>query len=61
VVANANAAINAALKDKSVVDSLAIMGLVPQGSTPAEMDRSQKEENVRWGPLVKKVGFTAES
>jgi tripartite-type tricarboxylate transporter receptor subunit TctC len=61
VVANANAAINAALKDKSVVDSLAIMGLVPQGSTPAEMDKSQKEENVRWGPLVKKVGFTAES
>lgn len=61
VVANANAAINAALKEKSVIDSLALMGLVAQGSTPAEMDKSQKEENVRWGPLVKKVGFTAES
>jgi tripartite-type tricarboxylate transporter receptor subunit TctC len=61
VVANANAAINAALKDKSVVDSLALMGLVAQGSTPAEMDKSQKEEHVRWGPLVKKIGFTAES
>jgi tripartite-type tricarboxylate transporter receptor subunit TctC len=61
VIANANAAINAALKEKSVVDSLALMGLVAQGSTPAEMDKSQKEENVRWGPLVKKVGFTAES
>lgn len=61
VVANANAAINAALKEKSVIDSLALMGLVAQGSTPAEMDKSQKDENVRWGPLVKKVGFTAES
>jgi tripartite-type tricarboxylate transporter receptor subunit TctC len=61
VIANANAAINAALKDRSVIDSLALMGLVAQGSTPAEMDKSQKEENLRWGPLVKKVGFTAES
>ena len=61
VVANANAAINGALKDKAVVDSLAVMGLVAQGSTPAEMDKSQRDEFQRWGPLVKKVGFTAES
>jgi tripartite-type tricarboxylate transporter receptor subunit TctC len=61
VVANANAAINAALKDKVVVDSLATFGLVAQGSTPAEMDKSQKDEFTRWGPLVKKIGFTAES
>lgn len=61
VLANANAAINAALKQKSVVDSLAVMGLVAQGSTAAEMDKSQKDEYTRWGPIVKKIGFTAES
>jgi tripartite-type tricarboxylate transporter receptor subunit TctC len=61
VIANANAAINAALRERSVIDSLATMGLVAQGSTPAEMDRSQREEFARWGPVVKKVGFTAES
>jgi tripartite-type tricarboxylate transporter receptor subunit TctC len=61
VVAAANAAIVAALKDKTVIDSLAIQGLVPVGSTPEEMDRSQKAEFERWGPLVKKIGFTAES
>lgn len=61
VIANANAAINAAIKDRTVIDSLALMGLVAQGSTVAEMDKSQKDENVRWGPLVKKIGFTAES
>ena len=61
VVANANAAINQALKDRSVIDSLALMGLVAQGSTPAEMEKSQRDEFTRWGPLVKKIGFTAES
>ena len=61
VVANANAAINLALKEKSVNDSLNVVGLVAQGSTSAEMEKSQKDEFMRWGPIVKKVGFTPES
>ena len=61
VVAAANAAINAALKDKSVIDSLATSGLIARGSTSEEMAASQKAEADRWGPLVKKIGFTAES
>jgi tripartite-type tricarboxylate transporter receptor subunit TctC len=61
VVAAANAAINQALKEKTVIDSLALMGLAAQGSTPAEMDKSQKDEHTRWGPLVRKIGFTADS
>ncbi|HSV51973.1 MAG TPA: Bug family tripartite tricarboxylate transporter substrate binding protein [Burkholderiaceae bacterium] len=61
VVAAANAAINAAIKDKSVVDSLAVVGLIAQASSADEMARSQKAEFERWGPLVKKIGFTAES
>jgi tripartite-type tricarboxylate transporter receptor subunit TctC len=61
VVASANAAINVALKEKSVIDSLAATGLIAKGSTPEEMARSQKAEFDRWGPLVKKIGFTAES
>jgi tripartite-type tricarboxylate transporter receptor subunit TctC len=61
VINAANAAINAAIKDKSVIDSLAVVGLIAQGSTVEEMARSQRVEFERWGPLVKKVGFTAES
>ena len=61
IIAAANAAINAALKEKSVIDSLAIVGLIPQGSTPEEMARWQKAEYDTWGPLIKKIGFTAES
>jgi len=61
VIAAANAAINAALKDKSVVDALAVVGLIPHGSTPEEMARWQESESKHWGPLIKKIGFTAES
>ncbi|MEJ6023716.1 Bug family tripartite tricarboxylate transporter substrate binding protein [Ramlibacter sp. PS4R-6] len=61
VVAAANAAIAQALKEKTVVDSLALMGLVAHGSTPADMEKSQRDELNRWGPIVKKIGFTAES
>lgn len=60
-IASANAAINAALRDKAVIDSLALVGLVANGSTAAEMAADQKAEYVRWGPLVKQIGFTAES
>jgi tripartite-type tricarboxylate transporter receptor subunit TctC len=60
-IAAANAAITTALKDKTVVDALAIVGLVAHGSTPQEMAADQKAEFERWGPLVKQIGFTAES
>ena len=50
-----------ALKEKSVIDSLGITGLIARGSTMEEMAVSQKTEFDRLGPLVKKIGFTAES
>lgn len=61
VVAAANAAINQGLKDKSLVDGLGVVGLVAHGSTQDEMARSQRAELERWGPLVKRIGFTADS
>ncbi|WP_198968805.1 Bug family tripartite tricarboxylate transporter substrate binding protein [Xylophilus sp. ASV27] len=57
----ANAAINQALRERSVQDSLAVVGLIVQGSTPQAMAASQQSEYERWGPLVKKIGFSAES
>jgi hypothetical protein len=41
--------------------NLATSGLIATGSTFAETVRSQKEEFDRWGPLVMRIGFTAES
>jgi len=61
VVKAANTAVLAAVRDKAVVDALAVMGLTAVGSTPEAMAESQKTESERWGPLVKKIGFTAES
>ena len=61
VVQAANAAINAALKDKMVIDSLAVVGLIPRGSSIEEMAQSQQSESAHWGPLIKKIGFSAES
>ena len=61
VIASANAAINAALKDKSVIDSLAIQGMIPVGGTPSQMAADQKAQFDYWGPIVKKIGFTAEA
>ena len=61
VIDNANAAINAALKAATVVSSLGTFGLVAQGSTVREMDKSQRDAFFRWGPLVKHIGFTGQS
>lgn len=61
VIAAASAGIAAALKDKAVIDALGVVGLFPYSLGPEEMARSQKAEFDRWGPLVKKIGFTAES
>lgn len=61
VVTNANQAINAALKEKTVIDSLALSAMVPVGGSPEDMAKSMKHYFDFWGPLVKKIGFTAES
>lgn len=61
VITNANAAINAALKEKSVIDSLALSGMVPVGGGADDMAKSMQYYFEFWGPLVKKIGFTAES
>jgi len=61
VITNANAAINAALKEKSVIDSLAVSGLVPIGGTADAMAKDLKAQFDAWGPIVKRIGFTAES
>ena len=61
VVDAANAAINAALKDKSVQDSFQVVGLIPYGGTPAEQLKSSQVEFERWGPLIKRIGFTVDA
>ena len=44
-----------------MVDGLAVMGLEAKSSTPQELATLLKQSYDRWGPIVKKIGFTADS
>jgi tripartite-type tricarboxylate transporter receptor subunit TctC len=61
VVQHVNTALRAALAQKDVVDGLAVMGLETTSSTPEQLAKLLRESYDRWGPIVKKIGFTADS
>ncbi len=61
VVNRANAILRTALAQKDVIDGLAVMALESKSSTPQELATLLKESYDRWGPIVKKIGFTADS
>jgi tripartite-type tricarboxylate transporter receptor subunit TctC len=61
VVLRANEALRAALGHQDVVDGLALMGLEATSSTPADLATRVKADHARWGPIVHKIGFTADS
>ena len=50
-----------ALAQKDVVDGIAVMGLEAKSSTPQELGTLLKSSYDQWGPIVKKIGFTADS
>ena len=61
VVQKANAAVRAALASADVIDGLAAMGLEAKSSSPADLAAILKADADKWGPIVKAIGFTAES
>lgn len=61
VVQRANTALRAALADRETVDGLALMGLEAKSSSPAELAAMLKADSERWGPVVKAIGFSADS
>lgn len=61
VVMRVNQALRDALKSKDVIDSLSMAGLETVSSTPEDLAARQKADFDRWGPIVRKIGFTADS
>jgi tripartite-type tricarboxylate transporter receptor subunit TctC len=61
VVRRLNGALVAALASPDLVAGLEVMGLEAKSSTPAELAALLQADHARWGPLVKAVGFTADS
>jgi tripartite-type tricarboxylate transporter receptor subunit TctC len=61
VVQRANAALRSALASQDVIDGLELMGLESRSSSPTELAAMLKADQERWAPLIKAIGFTAES
>jgi tripartite-type tricarboxylate transporter receptor subunit TctC len=55
------AALRTALTSPQVIEGLAQMGLEAKPSTPAELAATLKKDSERWAPLIKTIGFTADS
>ena len=61
VVDRLNAALKTVLADPDTVEKIGLMGLESDWSAPADLAALLDADTVRWGPLVKKIGFTADS
>jgi tripartite-type tricarboxylate transporter receptor subunit TctC len=60
VVQRLNAEINRALKDKTVIEQFAAVGLYPIGGTPEELGALLKREIEHWARVVRDSGATAD-
>jgi tripartite-type tricarboxylate transporter receptor subunit TctC len=61
LVTRVNAALRTALADKNVVDGLATFGLEAMASSPAEFAALLRTDTAKWAPIVKTIGFTADT
>jgi tripartite-type tricarboxylate transporter receptor subunit TctC len=61
VVQRANAALRSALAARETVEGLELMGLEAKSSSPGELAAMLRADSDRWAPLIKSIGFTAES
>ncbi|RYZ12185.1 MAG: twin-arginine translocation pathway signal protein [Comamonadaceae bacterium] len=61
VVARANAALKTALASKDVIDGLNTFGLEVMSSSSSELADIVAQDAMRWAPIVKRIGFTAEA
>ena len=60
VVQRLNAEINRALKDRTVIEQFAAVGLYPIGGTPEELGALLKREIEHWARVVRDSGATAD-
>jgi tripartite-type tricarboxylate transporter receptor subunit TctC len=61
VVERLNRAAEKAMTAPDVATGLATFAIVPTTSTPAALAALQKAEHDRWGPVVRSIGFTADT
>ena len=57
VVAKLNEAVNAALKDETVIKKLFDLGIVARGGAPADIGDRLKSDIAKWGAVIEKAGI----
>jgi tripartite-type tricarboxylate transporter receptor subunit TctC len=60
IIARMSREMVAVLKETDVRDKLATAYIEPIGSTPEELAKWMVEERVRWSPVIKRAGLTAD-
>jgi tripartite-type tricarboxylate transporter receptor subunit TctC len=55
-----NRGIHRALQSPDVAEKLSRLGMDPATGTPAEFARILAADYAKWGPIVKRSGFTAD-
>lgn len=60
LVEQANLSLKSATEDSKLVNSLALMGMEPMWSTPADLQARLQRDIARWRDVIKEVGFTAQ-
>lgn len=61
LVAKLNADLRNALKSPEVIKGVAEQGLVARSSSPEELRTILRQDMNKWGPIIRKIGFTADS
>lgn len=61
IVQRLNAALRPALASSEVIEGLAVMGLEATSSSSEQLSARLRADLDTWGPIVKSIGFTAES
>lgn len=61
IVTRLGDSVRTALASKEVIDGLANIGLEAKGSSPQELAAILRNDLNHWGPVVKSIGFSAES
>jgi tripartite-type tricarboxylate transporter receptor subunit TctC len=60
VVAKINADMGAVLKAPATKEKFKLLGVLPQGSTPAELTAMNVSEAALWGPIIKEANIKVE-
>ena len=61
VVKRLNGALHEALADPAILETLATFGMEAAPSTPEQLAQALKVDLERWGPIVRSIGFKANS